>query len=258
MAREDSTVRLAYEGDHIATITLDNPPTNTLSWGSRDHLKDALDELDANTDIRCLIVTGTGNAFTAGANLREDQEMSDDQLSDFLGDFARILDGLEHFRAPVIAAINGATIGGGLEFALSCDIRIASRDAFFVAAGVNVGLIASFWRLPRITGLGPAKDLLLTGSRWDAEDALRFGLVTEVHEPEALLDAALTKARRIASRAPLSVENTKECANTALEMDRVTAQEQQVERFLRMFHTEDHQEALRAFFEKREGDYKRR
>jgi enoyl-CoA hydratase len=255
---EDPTVTLGYEGDHIATITLDNPPSNTLSWGSRDHLKRALDELDANLDIRCLVVTGTGRAFTAGANLREDQEMSNEHLTDFLADFGRILDGLEHFRAPVVAAINGATIGGGLEFALACDIRIASDDAFFVAAGVNVGLIANFWRLPRITGLGPAKDLLLTGSRWDAEQALRFGLVTEVHPPEELWDAALNKARRIATRAPLSVENTKECANVALEMDRESAHEQQVERFLRMFATEDHQEALRAFFDKRDGDYERR
>lgn len=254
----DSIVTLDYVGDHIATITLNNPPSNNFSWEAREHFGEVLDELDANLDIRCLVITGTGKAFTAGANLREDQEMSDEQLGDFLGGFRRILEGLEEFRAPVVAAINGATIGGGLEFALSCDIRIASTDAFFVAAGVNVGLIANFWRLPRITGLGPAKDLLLTGARWDAEQALRWGLVTEVHAPEDLWEAALAKAHRIATRAPLSVENTKECANVALDIDKGAAHKLQRERFLAMFHTDDHQEALRAFFDKRDGNYQRR
>jgi enoyl-CoA hydratase/carnithine racemase len=185
-----------------------------------------------------------------------------------------MLDALEGFRAPVIAAINGATVGGGLEFALACDIRIASTDAFFVAAGVNVGLIVSFWRLPRVVGMGPAKEILLTGARYDAQQALNWGLVTEVHAPDALLPAALTKARRIATRAPLSVEATKSSVTRAFELDFAQGflvvlgvehleelrplQDLQRAKFLEMFHTEDHQEALRAFFEKRDGDYRRR
>lgn len=251
-------VSLAYETPHIAAITLDNPPRNTLSWESRRRLGEILDELEANTDVRCVVITGAGKAFTAGADLREDEVMADDQLSDFLGGFERILNGIEGFRAPVIAAINGAAVGGGLEFAMSCDIRMASTDAVFIAAGVNVGLIANFWRLPRIVGLGPAKEILLTGDRYTAGEALRWGLVTSVHQPADLMPAAMEKAERIATRAPLSVENTKACAGRGLEMGREAARELQVQKFLEMFHTEDHAEALRAFFERRTGDYHRR
>jgi enoyl-CoA hydratase len=253
-----SGVSLRYETPHIAVLTLDSPPSNTFSWESRRSFMRALDILDADEQIRCLVVTGEGRAFTAGAQLREDQSMTDEQLADYLAEFSRVLNGVQNFRAPVIAAINGATVGGGLEFALCCDIRIASTEAFFVAAGVNVGLIVSFWRLPRVIGLGPAKEILLTGARYTAQQALNWGLVTEVHEPADLMTAALAKAQRIATRAPLSVEVTKEAVTSAFEMDFAEGQALQSKRFLEMFRTEDHQEALRAFFEKRDGDYQRR
>jgi enoyl-CoA hydratase len=251
-------VHLRYETPHIAVLTLDSEPANTFSWDSRRSFMRALDVLDADENVRCLVITGAGRAFTAGAQLREDQSMSDEQLTDYLAEFSRVLNGVQNFRAPVIAAINGPTVGGGLEFALCCDIRIASTDAFFVAAGVNVGLIVSFWRLPRVVGLGPAKEILLTGARYTAEQALNWGLVTEVHAPDDLMAAALAKAHRIATRAPLSVEVTKEAVTQAFEMDFEQGQALQTKRFLEMFRTDDHQEALQAFFEKREGDYQRR
>lgn len=251
-------VQLRYEGQHVAVITLDNPPANSLTFEGRSALAGILDELDANTEVRCLVVTGAGKQFTAGANLREDQEMAEEQLEEFLAGFDRILTGLEDFRAPVIAAVNGAAVGGGLEFAMSCDIRIASADAVFIAAGVNVGLIANFWRLARIVGLGPAKEILLTGDRYTAQQALGWGLVTEIHPPEQLMAAALRKAERIATRAPLSVEATKRCTNVTLELPRDKARDLQVAEFLAMFRTADHQEALAAFFEKRQGTYERR
>lgn len=251
-------IHLRYETAHTAVITLDNEPSNTFSWESRASFIRALDLLSADLDVRCLVITGAGKAFTAGANLRQDADLSDDDLTDYIDEFSKVLNGVQDFRAPVIAAINGPTIGGGLEFALACDIRIASTDAFFVAAGVNVGLIVNFWRLPRLIGLGPAKEILLTGSRYDAVQALNWGLVTEVHEPEKLLDAALKKAHRIATRAPLSIEATKEAASKAFELDFESGQALQTEKFVEMFRTEDHQEALRAFFERRDGDYERK
>lgn len=251
-------VHLRYETPHIAVLTLDSEPSNTFGWESRRSFMRALDILDADENVRCVVITGAGRAFTAGAQLREEQSISDEQLTDYLAEFGRVLNGVQNFRAPVIAAINGATVGGGLEFALCADIRIASTDAFFVAAGVNVGLIVSFWRLPRVVGLGPAKEILLTGARYTAEQALNWGLVTEVHAPDELLPAALAKAHRIATRAPLSVEVTKSAVTQAFEMDFSEGQALQTQRFLEMFRTEDHQEALRAFFEKRDGDYQRR
>lgn len=250
-------VHLRYETAHVAVLTLDNPPSNTFSWESRASFVRALELLEADPDVRCLVVTGAGRAFTAGADLREDESLTDEQLTDYLRQSSRVIDGVQDFRTPVIAAINGATIGGGLEFALACDIRIASTDAFFVAAGVNVGLIVSFWRLPRVIGLGPAKEILLTGERYSAAQALHWGLVTEVHEPHNLLDTALKKAHRIATRAPLSVEATKSSVTQAFELNFEQGQILQTQKFLEMFHKDDHQEALQAFFEKREGNYSR-
>jgi enoyl-CoA hydratase len=253
-----NAVQLTHHTPHIALITLDNPPVNTLSWESREQLKSVISRLEDDSAIRAVVITGAGAAFTAGADLVQDEQMSQAELPAFLADFERIIDGLERFRAPVIAAVNGAAIGGGLELALACDIRIASSSAFFVAAGVNVGLMANFWRLARIVGLGPAKEILLTGERYRARQAADWGLVTEVCPPEALLQVALAKAERIASRAPLSVEATKRCVNDALEMDRAEANRQQAHELAALFAKEDHKEALRAFFTGSPGDYRRR
>jgi len=206
-------------GVGVGVLTIDSPPSNPFTWESHQSMLRALDVIESDNDVRAFVITGTGRAFTSGvANLREDQALTDAQLADYIGGFSGMLNRVEALRMPVVAAINGATVGGGLEFALACDIRPASNEAFFVAAGVNVGLIVSFWRLPRVVGLGPAKEIILTWSRYTAEQALRWGLVTEVHEPEALLPAALAKAQRIATRAPLSVEAAKSAVAQAFEL----------------------------------------
>ncbi|MGW1887191.1 enoyl-CoA hydratase/isomerase family protein [Streptomyces sp. NPDC001970] len=252
-----SAVQLRYHTPHVAVITLSNPPVNTLSWESRAHLKTAIDRLEKDREVRAVVLTGAGGVFTAGADLLQDQRMSPTELPDFVADFERIVYGLERFRAPVIAAVNGPAVGGGLELALACDIRVASSEASFVAAGVNVGLMANFWRLARIVGLGPAKEILLTGERYGAERAAAWGLVTEVCAPEALMHVALAKAERIATRAPLSVEATKRCVNDAPEMSRDEAHRRQVDELSELFLKDDHKEALRAFFAKSSGEYHR-
>jgi enoyl-CoA hydratase/carnithine racemase len=165
---------------------------------------------------------------------------------------------IEGLRVPVIGAINGPATGGGFELTLACDIRIASTSAYFVASGVNVGLIVSFWRLPRVVGMGVAKEILLTGERVTAQQALEWGLVTGVHAPEDLLSAAITKAQRIASRAPLSVEAAKSGVTRAFELDAAEGKALQTSDFLRLHATADHQEALRAFFSRTDAVYCRR
>lgn len=255
---ETSVATLTKEGDHIAVITMHCPPANVLTQELQRDLHAIFDYLDTDMDVRAVVIASALPNFTAGGDLREDQSLTDDDVRAYIERFFSVVDRIEEFRTPVIAALNGGAIGGGLEFVLACDLRIASPDAFFVAAGVNVGLIVSFWRLPRIVGLGAAKEILLTGARYRAEDALRWGLVTEVHPREELLDAALRKAHRIATRAPLSVEATKVSASEALDMTAKEGDEHQIRRFIQMFRTADHQEALRAFFERRDGDYERR
>ncbi|GAB42096.1 enoyl-CoA hydratase/isomerase family protein [Gordonia terrae] len=249
---------LAKDGPHVAVITMNNPPANVLTVDLRRALHEIFDELERDLDVRAVVIASDQPQYTAGGDLKEDQSLTNDDVRHYIEEFFSVLERIERFRTPVIAAINGGSIGGGLEFVLACDVRIASTEAFFVAAGVNVGLIVSFWRLPRVVGLGAAKEILLTGSRYTAAQALNWGLVTEVHEPDALLGAALAKAHRIASRAPLSVELTKKSASEALDLTAQQGDELQIERFLQMFRTRDHQEALDAFFGRREGNYERR
>jgi enoyl-CoA hydratase len=243
---------------HVGLIEMNNPPVNSLSWQLRQEIIDALDGFDADHDIRAVVITGQGKSFTAGADLRQEEKFKDDQAQqEYSEHFNRLLSRIENFRTPIIAAINGHTIGGGLEFALCCDIRIAQPEAKFVAAGVNIGLIASFWRLPNIVGIGAAKEILLTGRPVTADEALRWGLVTEVHARHDLVPMALEKAKMIATKAPLSVELTKESINKSIDLPREEVRKLQKDGFLRMMNSNDHKEAVTAFFEKRQPAFTR-
>ena len=155
---------------------------------------------------------------------------------------------------PVIVAINGGALGGGLDLALACDIRLAAEGASFTASGVNVGLMASVGRLPTLIGSGPAKAMLLTGQPVDAAMALRLGLVTAVHPADRLLNEALTLAGGIAGRAPLAVEAAKRFVGMSLE-ERARRMDPALEA---LADTADHREAVASFLEKRTPAFKRR
>lgn len=247
-----SIVQITKPSSNVALLEMHNRPVNALGAELRSGITDALDEINRDADIRAVVLTGFDKAFSAGADLRQESELaSHDQQQSYLHEFNEFLEKVEGFRVPVIAAINGHTVGGGLEFALCCDIRVCSPNATFLAAGVTIGLVASFWRLPQVIGVGPAKEILLSGNRVGAEDARRWGLVSEVYSEEELVDEAIAKAEKIAKNAPLSVETTKECTNLARSMNQEEATALQVEQFLKMIKTDDHREAISALFEKR-------
>jgi enoyl-CoA hydratase len=247
------TIHLSRIGEHIAVVEIDNPPRNTLGRAMRAQFREILDSLAADLSVRTLVVTGRGKAFCSGDDLREEFEAvaGGGERGANLLDFGQLLDQLDAFRAPVIAAINGWCIGGGLELALCCDVRLASSEAQFVCAGVNVGLMASVYRLPRLIGVARAKHMLLTGLPHDAETAERFGLVTGVHKPDELIPAAATLAERIASRAPLSVEATKRVASSAPGLTPEEALQVQAKELRVLIQSADHLAAVTAFLEKR-------
>ena len=255
-------VRVDRPSPGVAVLTVDSPPRNAFSRAVGSAFFAAFEPLDADLDVRCVVVTGAGTAFLAGGDLKLQQSLKTRQDNEAYVAHPESLTAamlrMESSRVPVIAAINGDVAGGGLEFALGCDVRLAAPDARFVAAGVNVGLILSWYRLPRVVGLGRAKQMLLTGLPCDAETAERWGLVTAVHETDELLPAAVALAERIASRAPLSVENTKACANRAFGLDDDELAGLQREKFLEMLATRDHHEALDAFFDRRPPVFERR
>lgn len=229
----------------IVLLEIDNPPMNALGVEMRETFMRALDEVEADEAIRAIVVTGRGRAFCSGDDLKDARPEGED-----LAGFGRLLERLDATRAPVIAAVNGWSVGGGFELSLCCDIRIASTEARFVCAGVNVGLMASAWRLPRLIGVSRAKSMLLTGLPHDAETAERYGLVTAVHPPEALRPAAVALAERIASRAPLSVEATKRIAGRAMDLSPEEAAPMQARELARLRKSADHRAALKAFREK--------
>ncbi|HZZ31460.1 MAG TPA: enoyl-CoA hydratase/isomerase family protein [Phenylobacterium sp.] len=236
----------------VVLLEIDNPPMNPLGEAMRQTFMAALDQMEANDALRCLIVTGKGRAFCAGDDLKNTGPGGED-----LAGFGRLLDRLEATRVPVVAAVNGWCVGGGFELALCCDIRLASTEAKFVCAGVNVGLMASTYRLPRLIGVGRAKAMLLTGSPHDAETAERYGLVTGLHAPDDLRAAAIALAERIASRAPLSVEASKRTANRAPDLSPEEFNAMAAPELRTLRRSADHRAAVSAFRERREPVFTR-
>jgi len=174
-----------------------------------------------------------------------------------LAGFGRLLDRLEATRVPLTAAITGWCVGGGFELACCCDIRIASTEAKFVCAGVNVGLMASTYRLPRLIGVGRAKAMLLTGLPHDAETAERYGLTTGTYAPDDLMTWAHRLAERIASRAPLSVEATKRTATRAVDLSPEDANRMLGAELRVLRKSNDHKAAVAAFRERKDPEFTR-
>ncbi len=240
-----ATVHISRPAAGVVKLEIDNPPMNPLGQNMCLQLADAFAQSDADTSVRVVVLTGRGVSFCAGADLKGGGERGTG------AGFAVAIAAVAGSRVPVIAAINGHCMGGGLELALSCDIRIAATGATFVAAGVNMGLMASAYRLPRLIGVSRAKAMLLTGLPHDAQVAERWGLVTALHAPDTLQDAALALATRIASRAPLSVESVKTYAERAIDLSPHDAATWEHDAVGKLRASNDHREAVAAFREKR-------
>ncbi len=248
-------------GGGVARIEIANPPANALGRAVREAFHRALDHLSDRNDIRALIITGSAGTFCSGDDLKEQKLVQAAGLAarqTQLGDFAGLIERIANLPIPAIAAINGHCLGGGLELALACDVRIGSDSARFVCAGVNVGLMASAYRLPRLIGLARAKHMLLTGLPVDAMTAEAYGLITLRVSDDRLREEAHAVAERIASRAPLSVAATRELADHAADLtpEEATARSRDV--LSRLLASEDHAEALQAFREKRTPQFKGR
>jgi enoyl-CoA hydratase/carnithine racemase len=213
----------------IARILLNRPERlNAIDHDMIRAVEGLLGELERSADIRAVILTGAGRGFCAGADLHSHEIWDDDPASGsvsagyrFQARFNDMFTRLYELPMPVIAAVNGAAVGGGLAFALHSDIRICARSARFGSAFIRAGLssmdMGTSYLLPRIVGVGAARELMLTGRVIETEEAARLGLVTEVVEEDRLLDAALAKAREIAENNPFGVWQTKIGINAVLD-----------------------------------------
>jgi enoyl-CoA hydratase len=245
--------------DAVAILTVDRQDAlNALDVATLTDLRDKLRDVGADDDVRAVVLTGAGEkAFVAGADIKYMSGLDVDQAKEWgaLGHEAGRL--LETMPKPTIAAVNGFALGGGCELALACDIRYAASTAKLGQPEVNLGIIPGWGgtqRLARVCGLGVAKELIFTGRVVDADEALRVGLVTAVHDP--VLEKARDTASLLASKSTLAIRMMKDLANRALGGDHVGNLRAEGEMFGELFSTEDAKEGLTAFVEKREPVFK--
>jgi E-phenylitaconyl-CoA hydratase len=235
----------------VTTLTLNRPERrNAINHELRDALAAALHEADADPDARVVVLTGAGTAFCSGVDLSEGAAAADGSVTDRPPLAAPLWD----FAKPVVAALNGTAVGGGLEIALACDIRICAAQARFGLTEAKIGSLpgsAGTQLLPRVVGPGNAAQMLLTGELIDAQRALSIGLVTEVVPDDELAAAAATLAERIASNAPLSLVAAKRAIRAALDLPFAQGQALERQLWAELAVTDDRAEGRQAFREKR-------
>ena len=240
----------------IAVLTINRPKAlNALNSDTLTELSTMLDELGGDSSVKVVIITGSGQkAFVAGADISEMKDLNSLEGRRFAQLGHAAFRKLELLAMPVIAAINGFALGGGCELAMACDIRLASENAKFGQPEVTLGLTAGFGgtqRLPRIVGTGFASELLFTGDVIDAQEAYRIGLVNHVYASDTLMEEAQKLAKRIAGRAPVAVQLTKNAIQRGINMDLDSATAYEADAFGLTFSTQDQTEGCTAFVEKR-------
>ncbi len=250
----------------IATITINRPKAlNALNEQVLDALHEALVELRSREDIRGIIVTGAGKAFVAGADIVHMVEFHPRKrvhatlAAEFSRKGQRVFWDLERFPAPVIAAINGFALGGGLELAMACDILVASDKAVLGLPEARLGVIPGFGgsqRLPRRVGQGRAKLLLITGDQIKADQAERWGLVDEVVPHDELMDHVRGILSRVADNGPLAVQTVKRIVNKGAHLPLRDAIDREADAFGHIFETHDQREGMQAFLDKRDPKFK--
>jgi enoyl-CoA hydratase len=244
----------------IAIVTVNRPDRlNALSSADLKELQETLRTIGGDRAIRAVILTGAGDrAFIAGADIREMSAFTEDEAMAFGRLGHDVASAIEHLPQPVIAAVNGYAFGGGCELALAADIRIASTNAEFSQPEVKLGIPPGWGgtqRLPRVVGPGHAAELILTGRRVNAEEALRIGLVNAIHEPEALLDAARSIAEQIAANSPNAVRLAKSLMSAEQRQDPVVGLDAEAHAFASAFDHPDQKAGMTAFLEKRAATF---
>lgn len=243
---------------YIALITIDRPKAlnalNTTVYHELDKAITYVDEL--GNDIRCLIVTGGGNrSFVAGADIAQMSTMTPEEANFFGYDGNRVVRRLDQFHCPVIAAIHGFCLGGGLELALACELRVASKQAIFAKPEVTLGIMpgcGGTQRLPRTIGVNRAKEMIYTGMQVNTDYMYENGLLNHVYDDqESMMEGALDLARKIAKNAPLGIKHAKDSINVGMQVDIGNAIRFESNCFAQVFATEDQKIGMRNFLEKR-------
>ncbi len=254
---------LISTNDRICTITINRPDKlNALNAECKSELKDLFTSLKSNQDVDVVILTGAGEkAFVAGTDIAELTKLHAQSGKEFAEIGQSVFDLIQHLGKPVIAAVNGFALGGGLEIALACHIRIASENAKFGQPEVNLGIIPGYGgtqRLPRIVGVSKATEMTLLGNPISAQEALRIGLVTVVVPQADLLVTAESIAKTILSKGQLAIRMSLKAINISMEMPLSEGLKVEAALFGECCSTEDFKEGTAAFLQKRKAEFRGR
>jgi enoyl-CoA hydratase len=256
---EEESVKLALEG-RVSEIVINRPKAlNALNVDVLQSLVLIFEKLSKNRGVRAVIISGEGDkAFVAGADIHSMAQLGQRAAADYVELGQRTMRAIERFHAPVIAAVNGYALGGGLELALACDIIVGSKAARVGQPEVNLGVIPGFGGTQRLIhrcGIGVARRLTFTGDIIDSDEALRIGIFDKLCEPTELMADVRAMAERIAEKAPLAVVRAKEVLRQAHETALLSGLRLEVEAFLELFGTVDREEGMSAFMQKREAKF---
>jgi enoyl-CoA hydratase len=243
--------------DGILILTINRPEAyNALNKAFFDTMDSILDEIYTNDAIKSIILTGSGEkAFAAGADIKEFSSFNENQAKKLSRDGQNVMNRMENCPKPILAAVNGFSLGGGCELAMCCHMRIASDNALFGQPEVNLGLIPGYGgtqRLVQLIGKGKAMELLMTADNIKADEALKLGLVNYVVAKENLLAACIELLTKINSKAPLAIGKIVECVNSYYK-DGIIGYQTEINNFAELFETDDFKEGVVAFIEKRKA-----
>jgi enoyl-CoA hydratase len=246
--------------DNIATIAIESPPANALSSGLLRELSTVLNEIESNREIRVVVIHGEGRFFSAGADIKEFTTVDSSEDFSKLGKFGQdLFDRMEKYPKPIIAAIHGAALGGGLELAMSCHIRLVSESAKLGLPELQLGLIPGFagtQRLPKYVGAARAAEMLFTSEPITGLEAVQYGLANHAYPENEVLENAYKLAKKIAKKSPVSIKAAIELLNYAKTEEFYEGQNRESQLFGEVFVSNDGKEGIQAFIEKREPHFK--
>ena len=246
----------------IGYVTINKPETlNALNSEILDELSAIFSDIQDEESVQAVILTGTGRAFVAGADISQMSKLSPMEMRALALKGQAVMNLIEDIEKPVLAAVNGFALGGGCELAMACDIRFAAETAKFGQPEVNLGIIPSFGgtqRLPRLVGKGMAKYLICSGELIDAQEAYRIGLVEKVFPTDALIQEAEKFLNTVLSKSPIGIRMSLNAINKGINLDIKSAVAFEAEAAVNTFCSEDKAEGMRAFLEKRPALFKNR
>lgn len=246
--------------DKVGIVKINRPPANALANALIVELNGLLDEIEKNDEIRVVVLHGEGRFFSAGADIKEFTSVSSgEEFSKLAQSGQEVFERIERFSKPIIAAIHGAALGGGLELAMSCHIRYVSEDAKLGLPELSLGIIPGFagtQRLPRYVGMGKAYEMLFTSEPITGSEAVQWGLANKAVPAEQLLSETLTLAKKIAQKSPIALRETIRVVQYTKSASFDEGVKAEADSFGVIFESEDAKEGIQAFIEKRQPNFR--